>query len=706
MSDNINSEGIDLGAEQLAAQAEQEQVAEDTLGTPSGEGSGDGKELKPLRLDYKQTFKVGFAFAIIMIFWTAYDFVVPLLLEHAYGLSNTVRGLIMGLDNLLSLFMLPLFGKISDNAKGKLVRKWGRRTPFIVFGTLASVILMVFVPVSTLGQQQKAINIENGIRAQLNDDTFMSERLEEFWELGGNYCDRAYVQGDFGNIGSSGEGITYEEYLRIRYDANFSSTKAILGMLGAETHTYNGEEVALDDPVAAGISGYDWDNDGVITYGDIKTGNDNYTKYVESGMSTYISETVYREATDTADGHTSLAVYMVILLLVLIAMATFRSPAVALMPDVTPKPLRSPANAVINLCGGIGGAIAFLIYTVVLFGERLENYVIIFASVAAGMLLLLAGYLAFVREKKMVERCHEICKEYGIEDDEEETAAVAISPDESVVDSDEVMVARHSGGNGAEASVAEQPVSDETLEFAKAKTRKLRSPKEWWEAKSKEERARLRSFLLILASIFMWFMGYNSISSNLSIYTTKALGLDAGVASIISGVSMGFSAIAFIPVGYMAAKLGRRKTIMIGLGMAVVAFVLVFACVYPNSNAAIPAALFALFYLIAGFGLIIINVNTLPMVVELSTEATVGQYTGYYYVATMSAQAITPMLAGLVMDHISNRGLFIYGAIFVALAIVFMIFVKHGDSKPVGKGKKLSKEEKRQIRLEAMGDAD
>ena len=706
MSDNINSEGIDLGAEQLAAQAEQEQVAEDTLGTPSGEGSGDGKELKPLRLDYKQTFKVGFAFAIIMIFWTAYDFVVPLLLEHAYGLSNAVRGLIMGLDNLLSLFMLPLFGKISDNAKGKLVRKWGRRTPFIVFGTLASVILMVFVPVSTLGQQQKAIDIENGIRAQLNDDAFMSERLEEFWELGGNYCDRAYVQGDFGNIGSSGEGITYEEYLRIRYDANFSSTKAILGMLGAETHTYNGEEVALDDPVAAGISGYDWDNDGVITYGDIKTGNDNYTKYVESGMSTYISETVYREATDTADGHTSLAVYMVILLLVLIAMATFRSPAVALMPDVTPKPLRSPANAVINLCGGIGGAIAFLIYTVVLFGERLENYVIIFASVAAGMLLLLAGYLAFVREKKMVERCHEICKEYGIEDDEEETAAVAISPDESVVDSDEVMVARHSGGNGAEASVAEQPVSDETLEFAKAKTRKLRSPKEWWEAKSKEERARLRSFLLILASIFMWFMGYNSISSNLSIYTTKALGLDAGVASIISGVSMGFSAIAFIPVGYMAAKLGRRKTIMIGLGMAVVAFVLVFACVYPNSNAAIPAALFALFYLIAGFGLIIINVNTLPMVVELSTEATVGQYTGYYYVATMSAQAITPMLAGLVMDHISNRGLFIYGAIFVALAIVFMIFVKHGDSKPVGKGKKLSKEEKRQIRLEAMGDAD
>ena len=120
----------------------------------AGDGGDSPSELKPLRLDYKQTFKVGFAFAIVMIFWTAYDFVVPLLLEHAYGLSNTVRGLIMGLDNLLSLFMLPLFGKISDSAKGKLVSKWGRRTPFIIFGTIASVVLMVFVPVVTLSQQE------------------------------------------------------------------------------------------------------------------------------------------------------------------------------------------------------------------------------------------------------------------------------------------------------------------------------------------------------------------------------------------------------------------------------------------------------------------------------------------------------------------------------------------------------------------------
>ena len=661
------------------------------------EGGGDDAPKKPLRLDYAQTFKVGFAFAIIMIFWTAYDFVVPLLLEHAYGLNNTIRGLIMGLDNLLSLFMLPLFGKLSDNAHGRLVRKFGRRTPFIVIGTLASVVLMIFVPISTLGQQEKAMNIEAKFTAQLNDDAFMSERLEYFWNSNDlNYCDKNYVLGKDLN---AGQGITAEEYLEIRYNGDFKATKAILGMLGAETYTYKGEEVALEDVVPAEAGGYDWNDDGKITFADIKTGNDNYNKYVDTGMNTWISEQVYVEVTNTPEGHASIAVYMVILLLVLIAMATFRSPAVALMPDVTPKPLRSQGNAVINLCGGVGGAIAFLIYTVVLFGERLENYVIIFSSVAAGMLLLLAGFLALVREKKMVKRCHEICEEYGITDDDEETEAIAVSPDESVVDCDAAMRPMH----GAAAVAEEDPfLAPEPFIVSENSGKKYRTPKDWWNDKSKEERSRFVSFLLILGSIFMWFMGYNAVSSNLSIYTTKTLGLDAGIASIISGVSMGFSAIAFIPVGYMAAKLGRRKTIMIGLALAVVSFLLIFIVVKPDSNEMVPAALFALFYLVSGFGLIIINVNTLPMVVELSTDSTVGQYTGYYYVATMSAQAVTPMFAGMVMDNISSKGLFVYSAIFVFLSIVLMLFVKHGDSKPIGKGKKLTKEEKRQIRLESL----
>lgn len=679
MDDNINGVGSAAEMPETDAAAIDEPIVDE------GSGTEDGEPKKPLKLDYAQTFKVGFAFAIIMIFWTAYDFVVPLLLEHAYGLSNTVRGLIMGLDNLLSLFMLPLFGKISDNAKGKLVKKWGRRTPFIVIGTIASVILMVFVPVSTLGQQEKAMDIENRYLAKLDEDEFMTEHLTEFWEKGGNYADRDYM---------AINNIDKEQFLAIRYDANFTATKAFLGMLGATTYKYDGEEVSLDDSVPADL-GYklaDWNGDGDLTYDDIRISNENYEKFAATGMNTWISDQIYEEATNNAEGHKSIAIYMVILLLVLIAMATFRSPAVALMPDVTPKPLRSQGNAVINLCGGVGGAIAFLIYTVVLFGERLENYVIIFSSVAAGMLLLLAGFLAFVREKKMVDRCHEICKEYGIADEDE---AAAERAEDAAAAGENVLADESAASEKAD-------ISPEVLEAAKAKTRKLRSPKEWWEAKPKSEQAKFISFLLILGSIFMWFMGYNAVSSNLSVYTTKALNLDAGVASIISGVSMGISAIAFIPVGYMAAKLGRRKTIMIGLAMAIVSFLLIFAFVKPDSNAIVPAVLFALFYLIAGFGLIIINVNTLPMVVELSTDATVGQYTGYYYVATMSAQAVTPMFAGMVMDAFEDKGLFIYSAIFIALSIILMAFVKHGDSRPIGKGKKLSKEEKRQIRLEAL----
>ena len=661
----------------------------------------DEQGRKPLKLDYPQTIKVGFAFAIIMLFWTAYDFVVPLLLEHAYGLPNSLRGLIMGLDNLLSLFMLPFFGKLSDNAHGKLAKKFGKRTPFIVIGTLASVLLMVFVPVATLNQQKNANTYVDNLRAGMTDIvataedgheiTKLESLLTEWYDSGNqNYCDQSYLKMN---------NVTREQFISLSYDENFSSKKAVLNMIGAETYYYvkDGKtvEVQLTDIAPSGE-----------TYEIIRDRNADYNKYVASGMNNYESDMIYENVTKKTGG-ASIGVYMVILLLVLVAMATFRSPAVALMPDVTPKPLRSQGNAMINLCGGVGGAIAFLIYTVVLFGNSLYNYVIIFASIAAGMLLLLAGFLALVKERKMVDKCQEICKEYGIDDfADEENATQEESKGTDVVMTD-------TAGNFV-ADMAETPdnaeaLSPETLEFAKevAKNAKTprKSPKEWWNAKPKEEQSKLISFWLILASIFMWFMGYNAISSNLSVYTTKALNLSAGVASIISGVSMGISAIAFIPVGYMAAKIGRRKSIIIGFGLAVISFVLIFFFVKPNNNAIIPAVLFALFYLIAGFGLIIANVNTFPMVTELSTSKTLGQYTGYYYMATMSAQAITPFIAGLIMDHISNTALFMYSAICVVIAIVLMVFVKHGDSVIIGKGKKLTKEEKKQIRLDAL-DAD
>ena len=627
---------------------------------------------KTLKLDYPQTFKVGFAFAIIMLFWTAYDFVVPLLLEHAYGLSNAMRGFIMGLDNLLSLFMLPLFGKISDKANGKLVKKWGRRTPFIVIGTIASVVLMVFVPIATMKQQEKGMAKKAEIEAQRNDDDFMNGLLGGWYDdaVAGktgsaNYCDLDYLKQNK----IDGKAIDRDAFIKIRFDSKLKAKSGFLG-LGGTTYTYDGVEIETKKEDGKVVLVGNAPNG--KSYQSIKENNDHYNKYVAAGMNNYISDEIHENITKTSEGKSSLAIYMVILLLVLIAMATFRSPAVALMPDVTPKPLRSQANAIINLCGGAGGAIAFIIYTVALmFPLTVNTYTIIFASVAAGMLLLLGGFLAFVKEKKLVAKCQEICKEYGIDDfDEGEEDAKATFAEELIAEGE---------GNEEEAKELE----------AKRVRKQHKSPKVWWNEKTDEEKGKLKSFWLILASIFMWFMGYNAISSNLSVYTTKTLNLSAGVASIISGVSMGISAIAFIPVGALAAKIGRRKSIMLGFALAVVSFFLIFFFVHAGEKAIVPAVLFALFYLIAGFGLIIANVNTFPMVTELSTAETVGQYTGYYYTATMSAQAITPFIAGLIMDNSKNEMLFLYSAVCIIIAIVLMMFVKHGDSKPIPKKNKL-----------------
>ncbi|MDR1905516.1 MAG: MFS transporter [Clostridiales bacterium] len=542
-----------------------------------------------MKLDYKKTLKVGTAFAIIMVFWTAYDYVVPLLLENAFGLSNSARGLIMGLDNLLSLFMLPLFGKISD----KLVSKYGKRTPFIVAGTLITVMLMVFVPVSANRQLDKSLALREEITDTFTDTAnygYTDNRGVAFdagalyamlYEKGAensDYCDRDFLKAN---------GIDRDAYLEI---------------------ALNGKQ------------------DGKFT--------SDYVKYVKTGINNYASEQVYE--TITKKEPFGLILYMVILLFVLVAMATFRSPAVALMPDVTPKPLRSQANAMISLAGGAGGAIAFLIYTIVL-SVNPTAYTLVFGLAAFAMLLLMIAFILLVKEKKLVAECETLCAEYGITDDEPTNA----------------------GGDS-------KGVLTDAVKYKKAK---------------------FASFLLILASIFMWFMGYNAVSSNLSIYLTKTLGLEAGLGGLVSGLSMGVSAIAFIPVGLLAAKIGRRKSIIIGFALAIISFVMIF--LFASNADAIAPVLFTVFYLLSGFGLIISNVNTFPMVVELSSKNSVGVYTGWYYTATMSAQAVTPFVAGLIMDFAGNKYLFLYSAVCVVAAIALMLFVRHGDSKAVPPKSKL-----------------
>ena len=531
-----------------------------------------------LKLDYKKTIKVGFAFAIIQCFWVVYDYVIPLLIDNAFGLSNAMRGLIMGLDNLLALFMLPLFGKISDSCKSK----YGRRTPFIVLGTLAAIVLMIFIPVTTASQLKEA------------NAAFRQEKLTEFYD-----------------DAESGEN----KYI----------SKIVFDELSGKISKEEFVNLTTDDE-----AGY-------------------FNRFAKDGMNRYINDQVYNQV--TKQHSVRLVFFILVLFLVLVAMGTYRSPAVALMPDVTPKPLRSQANAIINLAGGVGGAIATITYMVgFLINEN--GYVGIYIANALSMGILLLCFIKLVNEPKMVDECRRICEEYGITDEDDE--AVDLKEQE------------------AEDGVTADKAADETVLSAE---------------KQKLKKSKTISFLLILASIFMWFMGYNAVSSNLSIYIVNVLGCTPFIGTVVSAASMAVSAVAFIPVGMLAVKIGRKKSIMLGLLFATVSFVCVFLFIKPQWGISVKAIMFALFYLIAGFGLIVVNVNTFPMVVELSSAKDVGKYTGYYYMATMSAQAITPYIGGLFMDHLSNRSLFAYSAVCVIISIVLMALVKHGDSKPLPKKK-------------------
>lgn len=412
-----------------------------------------------MKLNYKRVICVGFAFFLITAFWQAYDKTIPLILTYKFDMKQTLSGLIMALDNILAVFLLPLFGALSDKTKSKL----GKRTVFIIFGTCFAVISFVFLPF-------------------------------------------------IGNV---------------------------------------------------------W-------------------------------------------------LFIAILLITLLSMATFRSPAVALMPDVTCKPLRSKGNAIINLVGTVGGLIVLGLGIVVKVGENtMHNLTPYYIAVCGIILLGLVIFLLTVRENKWAEQMRQDTLKFYPE---------------------------------------EKPSDNNTND------KKLSKPE-------------LKSLLLILGSVALWYMGYNAITSKYSLYADKVLHQSYDLTLLIA---QGAAIISYLPVGIIATKIGRKKTILAGVIMLALSF---FFAIFmtANSNPVIMYVLFAL----AGIGWATINVNSFPMVVELAKESDVGKYTGWYYTASMSAQVITPVLSGALMDLVGNMlPLFPYACICVALAFLTMFFVKHGDSKP------------------------
>ena len=325
--------------------------------------------------------------------------------------------------------------------------------------------------------------------------------------------------------------------------------------------------------------------------------------------------------------------FVIVLGLLLIAMGTYRSPAVALMPDVTPKPLRSKGNAIINLMGAVGGILYLAITSVLYSQSRLEaieaaggrvNYQPLFMIVSAIMFVSIGVLFLTIKEPKLTA---------------ENQALEAQHPEWNLAIED-------SAGH----EVLPAPVK--------------------------------RSLGFLLASIALWFIGYNGVTTWFTTYVSEVMGQGLGGASTCLLIATAGAIVSYIPVGQIASKIGRKKTILGGVILLAVCFALGY--VLTTAYQSINLIMFVVFALV-GLAWAAINVNSLPMVVEMCRDSDIGKFTGYYYTASMAAQVVTPVVAGTLMRHIDYRVLFPYAAFFVALSGVTMCFVRHGDAKAEGK---------------------
>ena len=191
-----------------------------------------------------------------------------------------------------------------------------------------------------------------------------------------------------------------------------------------------------------------------------------------------------------------------------------------------------------------------------------------------------------------------------------------------------------------------------------------------------------KSLGFLLISIALWFIGYNAVETWFTTYVSQVMGQALGGASTCLLIATGGAVISYIPIGILASKFGRKRTIMAGI--ILLAFCFGLGYFLTTTYSSINVIMFIVFALV-GLAWAAINVNSLPMVVEMCKGSDIGKFTGYYYTFSMAAQVVTPVVAGYLMRNISYTVLFPYAAVFVALSFVTMIFVKHGDNKPEAK---------------------
>lgn len=445
------------------------------------------------KLNYKRTFLIGLAFLSICSFWQMYDNIIPLILQNTYHLGETMTGAVMALDNVLAIFLLPVFGMLSDKVHTKL----GRRMPFIVAGTILAVIFMMLLPM-----------IDNAEKAR--------------WSTGESFSNQV--------------------------------------------------------------------------------------------------------------------IFLAVLFFTLVSMGLYRSPAVALMPDVTPNHLRSRANAVINLMGAVGGVYALIMIKVLVGKGETPDYLPLFASIAAVMAIAVGILVITIRENKLRE-----------EVEKAETVNAGTIEEKAIAE-------------GVEAAGEIEAVADTEQSGATGKVKGM----------TKEVK---RSMYFMLASIFLWFTAYNAVTTAFSRYTKVVWKMEGGSFANCLMVATVAAIFSYIPIGSISAKIGRKKTIMGGvLLMAACYGAAIFAREYhPIVNVA---------FALIGVAWAAINVNSYPMIVAMSSGSDVGKFTGTYYTFSMAAQILTPVLSGFLLENVSYNTLFPYALFFSLMAFLTMTQVRHGDVKP------------------------
>lgn len=431
-----------------------------------------------MKLNYRRTFLIGLAFLSISAFWQMYDNIIPLILQNTFGIGETITGAIMAADNVLALFLLPVFGALSD----RVDTKFGKRMPFIAGGTLLAVLFLMLLP--------------------------------------------------------------------------------------------------------------------------------------------------------RADKSENLVLFVGALFALLISMGLYRSPAVALMPDLTPNKLRSKGNAVINLMGAVGGVYTLIMIKLLVGKGDRPDYMPLFVSVAA-LMIIAVGILAITIQEKTVKAKVEA----------------------------EIRAYEDSTGLIVE---TEDTAEKEALREGAEGTAGIKT------AMPKEVK---RSMVFLLASIFLWFTAYNAVTTAFSRYTKVVWKMEGGGFADCLMVATVAAILSYIPIGNIASKVGRKKTIMGGIVlMSVCYFAAIFAGAYhPAVNVAFAAI---------GIGWAAINVNSYPMIVEMSKGCDIGKFTGTYYTFSMTAQIFTPVLSGFLLENVSYRTLFPYAFLFSVLAFATMTQVHHGDARP------------------------